>query len=40
VNPRNACLKLFPIRVEGDDILVDIDEMRTLEVAVDEEKER
>jgi len=23
-NPRNACLKLFPIRVDGEDILVDI----------------
>lgn len=40
VNPRSACLKLFPIRIDGEDILVDIDEVRTLEVAVDEEKKR
>jgi toluene monooxygenase system ferredoxin subunit len=26
VNPRNACLKLFPIRIEGKDIFVDTDE--------------
>ena len=35
VNPRNACLKLFPIRVDGEDILVDMDDVR----AVDEKKE-
>ena len=40
MNPRSACLKLFPIRIDGEDILVDIDEVRTLEVAVDEEKKR
>jgi toluene monooxygenase system ferredoxin subunit len=39
VNPRNACLKLFPIRVDGEDILVDIDEVRSLGVGVDGEKE-
>src|ERR1700752_2021986 len=35
VNPRNACLRLFPIRVDGEDILVDMDDVR----AVDEKKE-
>src|SRR5216684_3068035 len=30
VNPRNACLKRFPIRIDGEDILVDIDEVRSL----------
>jgi toluene monooxygenase system ferredoxin subunit len=39
VNPRNACLKLFPIRVEGEDILVDVDDVRALGVGVDGEKE-
>jgi toluene monooxygenase system ferredoxin subunit len=40
VNPRNACLKLFPIRVDGEDILVDIDEVTSLGAAVDGEKEQ
>jgi toluene monooxygenase system ferredoxin subunit len=38
VNPRNACLKLFPIRVDGEDILVDIDDVRSLGPGVDGEK--
>jgi toluene monooxygenase system ferredoxin subunit len=40
VNPRNACLKLFPIRVDGEDILVDIDDVTSLGTAADGEKER
>ena len=40
INPRNTCLKLFPIRVEGEDILVDMDDVSTLEVGLDGEKER
>jgi toluene monooxygenase system ferredoxin subunit len=40
VNPRNSCLKLFPIRIEGEDILVDLDDVRSLGVGVDGEKER
>ena len=40
VNPRDACLKVFPIRVDGDDILVDIDDVRSLGAHVDGEKER
>jgi toluene monooxygenase system ferredoxin subunit len=38
VNPPNACLKLFPIRVDGEDILVDIDDVRSLGPGVDGEK--
>jgi toluene monooxygenase system ferredoxin subunit len=40
VNPRNACLKLFPIRVDGEDILVDTDDAGSLGAGVDGEKER
>ena len=40
INPRNACLKRFPIRVEGEDILVDIDDVKSLAAGVDGEKER
>ena len=40
VNPRSACLKLFPIRIEGENILVDIDDVGSLESPVDGEKER
>jgi toluene monooxygenase system ferredoxin subunit len=40
VNPRNACLKLFPIRVDGEDILVDIGEVTSLGAGVDGEKEQ
>ena len=40
VNPRDSCLKVFPIRVDGDDILVDIDDVRSLGADVDGEKER
>jgi toluene monooxygenase system ferredoxin subunit len=40
VNPRSSCLKLFPMRVDGEDILVDIDDVRSLGAGVDGEKER
>jgi toluene monooxygenase system ferredoxin subunit len=40
VNPQDACLKLFPIRVDGEDILVDIDDVRSLGAGVDGEKAR
>jgi len=40
VNPRNACLKMFPIRVDGEDILLDINDVRSLQAGVDGEKER
>jgi toluene monooxygenase system ferredoxin subunit len=39
VNPQNFCLRVFPIRLNGEDILVDIDAVRTL-AAVEGEKER
>jgi toluene monooxygenase system ferredoxin subunit len=29
VNPQNCCLRVFPSRVDGEDILVDLDGVRT-----------
>jgi toluene monooxygenase system ferredoxin subunit len=40
LNPRNACLRLFPSRVDGEDILVDVDDVGALETGVDGEKEQ
>jgi toluene monooxygenase system ferredoxin subunit len=40
VNPRDTCLKLFPVRIDGEDILVDIDDVRILEGDEDGKKER
>jgi toluene monooxygenase system ferredoxin subunit len=40
VNPRSACLKLFPIRIDGEDILVDIDDDGSPGSRVDSEKEQ
>ena len=40
VNPRNACLKLFPTKVDGEDILVDIADVRSPEAGVNGEKQR
>ena len=40
VNPRNACLKLFPIKIDGEDILVDIDDVKSSRVDVDGEKQQ
>jgi toluene monooxygenase system ferredoxin subunit len=40
VNPRNACLKLFPIRIDGEDILVDIDDVKSLDARGGRRKER
>jgi toluene monooxygenase system ferredoxin subunit len=40
VNPQNSCLGVFPIRLDGEDILVDIDPVRTLAAGLDGEKER
>ena len=39
VNPRSACLKLFPIRIDGEDILVDINDAGSLRDGVVGEKE-
>jgi toluene monooxygenase system ferredoxin subunit len=40
VNPQNACMRPFPIRLDGEDILVDIDSVRTSGTAVEGEKYR
>lgn len=40
VNPRNTCLKLFPIRVEGENILVDVNDVTNVEPGRDGEKEQ
>ena len=40
VNPQNSCLTVFPSRLNGEDILVDIDEVTSLGAAVDGEKEQ
>jgi toluene monooxygenase system ferredoxin subunit len=40
VNPQNACLKPFPIRLDGEDILVDIDAIGASEAAVEGERIR
>lgn len=40
VNPRNACLKLFPIKVDGEDILIDTDNVRILEPGTNGKNER
>src|SRR5438105_8358118 len=40
VNPQNVCLRVFPIRLDGEDILVDMDATRTLDDAVERDKEK
>jgi toluene monooxygenase system ferredoxin subunit len=40
VNPRNACLKAFPIRLDGEDILVDINAIRPLQDAAEGDKQQ
>jgi toluene monooxygenase system ferredoxin subunit len=40
VNPQNSCLTVFPIRISGQEILVDIDAVRNLGAGVEGEKER
>jgi toluene monooxygenase system ferredoxin subunit len=40
VNPRNTCLKIFPTRVDGEEILVDLGDVRILGTGVNGEKER
>jgi toluene monooxygenase system ferredoxin subunit len=39
VNPQNTCLKMFPVRVDGEDILVDTDAVRTTGAAVEGERQ-
>jgi toluene monooxygenase system ferredoxin subunit len=36
VNPQNTCLRVFPIRLDGEDILVDIDAVGTFGAAMEE----
>jgi toluene monooxygenase system ferredoxin subunit len=38
VNPRTARLRAFPVRLDGEDVLLDIDAVRTLGTAVEGEK--
>ena len=40
VNPQNSCLRVVPISLNGEDILVDIDALRTLGAGVEEEHGR
>jgi len=40
VNPENACLRPFPIRIDGEDILVDIDAIGVSETAAEGEQLR
>jgi toluene monooxygenase system ferredoxin subunit len=40
VNPQNVCLRRFPIRLDGEDILIDIDPVMDLKAAVEGEKYR
>lgn len=37
INPQNACLRVFPISLSGEDILIDVDSVSSLEVVVEEE---
>ena len=40
VNPQNSCLTVFPIRLNGEEILVDVDAFRILGAGVEGENER
>lgn len=40
LNPQNTCLRSFPIRTDGDDILVDIDAIEASEDAMEGEQHR
>ena len=40
VNPQNDCLRAFPITLNGEDILVDVDCILSLGGAVERERER
>ena len=31
INPQNACLKVLPVTVQGHDILIDLDDARSIE---------
>lgn len=40
INPRNACLKVFPVTVNGGDILLDLDDSKSAATAADLENQR
>ena len=40
INPRNACLKAFPVSIESRDILLDVDAESSTESAAGRENER
>jgi toluene monooxygenase system ferredoxin subunit len=40
INPRNACLKAFPVSIESRDILLDVDDESSTESAAGRENER
>jgi toluene monooxygenase system ferredoxin subunit len=40
VNPQNACLRRFPIRLDGEDILVDVDPVGTFGASLEGEDGR
>ena len=40
VNPQNACLRVFPIKREGEDILINIDAAAPFETVFQREKEQ
>jgi toluene monooxygenase system ferredoxin subunit len=40
VNPQSACLSQYPIRLDGEDILVDTDAVGTLGTAMEGERDR
>jgi toluene monooxygenase system ferredoxin subunit len=39
INPQNACLRVFPVRIESSDILLDLDDERSAESAAGRENE-
>jgi nitrite reductase/ring-hydroxylating ferredoxin subunit len=40
INPRTSCLRAFPLRVDGEDILVDVGAVGTSGTVLEEERKR
>ena len=40
INPQSTCLKVFPVTVEGRDILLNLDNPRSTEAAANKETQR
>jgi nitrite reductase/ring-hydroxylating ferredoxin subunit len=40
INPQSTCLRVFPVRIESSDILLDLDDERSGESAAGRENER